>query len=136
MDAADDVRTPGGLIVPAAALEWSFARSGGPGGQHVNTASSKATLSVVTDLVIGRPAAIARLRAALGDEVRVTSQGSRSQWQNRRQCLERLIVMLDTAARPPTPARRTTRPSRGAVERRLEAKRKESDKKRGRRGDW
>jgi ribosome-associated protein len=136
MDAADDVRTPGGLIVPAAALEWSFARSGGPGGQHVNTASSKATLSVVTDLVIGRPAAIARLRAALGDEVRVTSQGSRSQWQNRRQCLERLIVMLDTAARPPTPARRPTRPSRGAVERRLEAKRKESDKKRGRRGDW
>lgn len=136
MDAADDVRTPGGLTVPAAALQWSFARSGGPGGQHVNTASSKATLSVDTDLVIGRPAAIARLRAALGAEVRVTSQGSRSQWQNRRQCLERLVVMLDTAARPPNPTRRPTRPSRGAVERRLEAKRKESDKKRGRRGDW
>lgn len=136
MDSTDDLRTPGGLVVPVTAMNWTFARSGGAGGQHVNTASSKATLIVLTELVVGRPSAVSRLRAALGDEVRVTSQGSRSQWQNRRQCLERLAETLDEAARPPAPTRRPTRPGRGAVERRLDSKRRDSEKKRGRSGDW
>lgn len=136
MEAGDDLRTPGGLVVPAAAMQWTFARAGGPGGQHVNTASSKATLVVPVASIQGRAAVLVRLRAGLGEEVRVTSQGSRSQWQNRRQCLERLAVLIDAAARPPAPTRRPTKPGRGAVERRLDTKRRESDKKRARRGDW
>lgn len=137
MDGDDDLRTPGGLVVPAHALVWSFTRSGGPGGQHVNTTSSKATLAVSTAAVAGRPSVLERLRAALGDEVRVTSQEHRSQWRNRQQCLERLAAQLDEAARPPEPPRRPTRPKRGAVERRLETKRRDSEKKQGRRAtDW
>ena len=134
MDGDDDLRTPGGLVVPAHALSWTFARSGGPGGQHVNTTSSKATLTVDIDAVAGRPAVLDRLRAALGDEVRVTSQEHRSQWRNRQQCLERVAAQLDQAARPPEPPRRPTKPKRGAVERRLETKRRDSEKKQGRRG--
>lgn len=136
MDGDDDLRTPGGLVVPAAAITWMFARSGGPGGQHVNTTSSKVTLVIATDAVAGRPASLERLRTVLGDEVRVTSQESRSQWRNRQTCLERAAEMLDDAARPPRPPRRPTRPSRGSVERRLDSKRRDSEKKRGRRGDW
>ena len=56
-----DLRTPGGLVVPAAALDWSFARSGGPGGQHVNTTSSKVTLTIAVSAVGGRVAALERL---------------------------------------------------------------------------
>ena len=115
MDGDDDLRTPGGLVVLAHALSWTFARSGGPGGQHVNTTSSKATLTVAIDAVVGRPVVVERLRAALGDEVRVTSQEHRSQWRNRQQCLERVAAQLDQAARPPEPPRRPTKPKRCAV---------------------
>ena len=135
-----DLRTPGGLVVPAAALDWSFARSGGPGGPHVNTTSSKVTLTVAVAAVMGRAAALERVHGALGDTLRVTSQTHRSQWRNRQDCLARAAALLDDAARPPDPTRRATRPTRGAVERRLDAKRRESDKKQGRRGggrdDW
>lgn len=135
-----DLRTPGGLVVPAAALDWSFARSGGPGGQHVNTTSSKVTLTIAVAAVMGRDAALERVNNALGDTLRVTSQTHRSQWRNRQDCLTRAAALLDDAARPPDPTRRATRPTRGAVERRLDAKRRESHKKQGRRGggrdDW
>lgn len=135
-----DLRTPGGLVVPAAALDWSFARSGGPGGQHVNTTSSKVTLTIAVAAVMGRAAALERVNNALGDTLRVTSQTHRSQWRNRQDCLTRAAALLDDAARPPDPTRRATRPTRGAVERRLDAKRRESHKKQGRRGgrrdDW
>jgi ribosome-associated protein len=138
--ASDELRTPGGLVVPAAALDWSFARSGGPGGQHVNTTSSKVTLTIAVAAVAGRAAALERLHDALGDTLRVTSQTHRSQWRNRQDCLTRAAALLDDAARPPDPMRRATRPTRGAVERRLDAKRRESHKKQGRRGggrdDW
>lgn len=136
MDGDDDLHTPGGLVVPAAALVWTFSRSGGPGGQHVNTTSSKVMLVIATAAVTGRPAALERLRTALGDDVRVTSQESRSQWRNRQLCLERAATMLDDAARPPRAPRRPTKPTRGANERRLDTKRRESEKKRGRQGDW
>ena len=135
-----DLRTPGGLVVPAVALDWSFARSGGPGGQHVNTTSSKVTLTIAIAAVTGRVAALERIREALGDRLRVTSQTHRSQWRNRQDCLARAAALLDDAARPPDPTRRATRPTRGAVERRLDAKRRESHKKQGRQGggrdDW
>jgi ribosome-associated protein len=129
----DDLRTPGGLTVPAAALVWTFSRSSGPGGQHVNTTSSKVMLAVATDQVTGPRARVDRLVAALGPEVRVTSQTNRSQWRNRQLCLERAAELLDEAARPPAPARRPSKPGRGAVERRLESKRREGAKKEGRR---
>ena len=130
----DDLRTPGGLSVPANSLVWSFSRSGGPGGQHVNTTSSKATLTIDTATVVGSPAASERLRATLGAELRVTNQTARSQWRNRQLCLERAAVLLDEAARPPDRPRRASRPTRGSVERRLQAKRKDSEKKQGRSG--
>lgn len=134
VDDDGDLRTPGGLVVPAHALAWSFTRASGPGGQHVNKTSSKASLVIRTDAVeCGDPEALERMQSALGADLRVNSQASRSQWRNRQQCLEQATTLLDAAAKPPDPQRRPTKPKRGAVERRLETKRRTSEKKEARR---
>ncbi len=133
----DDLSTPGGLLVPASALVWNFARSSGAGGQHVNKTSSKVTLAVETSDVVAQPAVMERLQAGLPARVRVTSEATRSQWRNRQRCLEHLGEILDAAAKPPAAKRRASRPTRGSVERRLDTKRRDSAKKQSRRGtDW
>ncbi len=137
MKASDDVHTPGGVTVPAAAMTWSFARSGGAGGQHVNTTSSKATLIVDSSLVEAGPSALRRILAAHPSTIRITRQTSKSQLKNRRLCLSQLILLLDEAAKPPAPPRRKSKPTRGAIERRLANKKKDSEKKASRRStDW
>jgi ribosome-associated protein len=99
--------------------------------------STKVTLEVDADDLRGPAAALARAVAALPDVVRVSSQTARSQWRNRQLCVERLIERIDIAAAPPAPARRATKPSRGAVERRLQEKKRRSDTKSSRRkDDW
>ncbi len=113
------------------ALSWRFSRSGGPGGQHVNTSSTRVEL--VCDLTLAgfSPALTSRLVAKLGAVVSVTVADTRSQRRNREIALERLEAQLAVAA--VVPKRRTaTRPGRGAVERRLAGKREQSQRKAGR----
>lgn len=131
-----ELLTERGLVVPAHALVWQFARSGGPGGQHVNTTSSKATLIIDLRELVGGPTLVARVLEKLGDELRVTTQEHRSQQRNREACRSKAIEIIDDAARRPPAPRRATRPTKGSVERRLDAKRRSSETKRGRRGDW
>ena len=133
MPADEELVTSRGLVVPFASLNWTFARSTGAGGQHINNTSSKATLTVTTSEITGSDLAVERVQKILPAEIRITSQKSRSQWRNRQLCMAQLREMLDTAAMPPTPPRRKSRPTRGAVERRLESKRRESQKKESRR---
>ena len=128
-----DLVTARGLVVPAAALHWSFARSGGAGGQNVNKVATRATLRVRLDAITGRPVLLERLAASLPDTITVSSQVARSQWRNRQMCQERLIEILDRAAAPPPRERRATKPSKGAVERRLTSKKKASQRKSERR---
>jgi ribosome-associated protein len=134
MDRADDLRTPGGLVVPAESLRWSFIRSGGAGGQHVNKTATKVILEVDVDAVRGPAAALDRLRHAQPDGLRVASQASRSQWRNRVDCIGRMAELLDEAARPPAVPRRASRRTAGSIERRLAAKRRAAQTKLGRRG--
>jgi ribosome-associated protein len=133
MDGDAELRTARGLVVPAGAQTWSFARAGGAGGQHVNKTSSKVTLDVDVDAVTGAEPAVARIRDAFPSGLRVTSQTTRSQWRNRQECLQRAGEMLDDAARPPGPARRRSKPTKGSVERRLASKRRDGEKKHARR---
>jgi ribosome-associated protein len=124
-----DLTTPRGLTLPAAAIDETFARGSGPGGQHRNVTAS--AVELVADLgALDGPAAD-RVRSALGDVVRVKAEDSRSQWRNRSIARDRLVELLDEAAVPVTP-RRPTRPSRRARQRRLDAKRQTSARKRDR----
>lgn len=131
MASADELVTKRGTRVPATALRWWASRSGGPGGQHANTADTQVTVEL--DLASAElPAGVVdRLRRAHGDTVRATSADSRSQYRNRKLAMKRLGELIDGAAVPPA-RRRPTRPSRAAERRRLDAKRRQSEKKRRR----
>jgi ribosome-associated protein len=128
MDEREPV-TAGGIRLDPACLSWRFSRSSGPGGQHVNTSSTRAEL--ICDLTgAGLPESLLeRLVAKLGTaDVRVISMSERSQIRNRQRALERLAERLDNAAKVER-QRRATKPSRGAKERRLEAKRQQAGRK-------
>jgi ribosome-associated protein len=124
--------TPGGIVVPEAALTWRFSRAGGPGGQHVNTSDSRAELWCETSALRGDQSVLLRVRESVGERVRVVAAQERSQWRNRRLAMERLSVRLDRAAAR-RPVRRPTRVPRAAVEQRLESKRRQSARKVARR---
>ena len=113
-------------------LTWKFTASGGPGGQHANTANTKAELrfDIEESPSLG-PRQRARLLEKLGPSVRVTSSERRSQLQNRELALERLRSILTEALAIERP-RLATKPSRSAKVKRVETKRRRSDVKRGR----
>lgn len=120
-------------VIPLAELEWRFTGSGGPGGQHANTANTRVelTFDVTSSASLG-PRQRARLLERLGPVVRVVASDERSQFRNRQLALDRLRSRL-AAALHVQPARVPTKPSAAARERRVESKRRRSDVKRGRR---
>ena len=121
--------------IPLAELEWRFTGSGGPGGQHANTANTRAEVRFsVTDSPSLGPYQRARLLERLGPVVRVAASDERSQLRNRDLALERLRQKLAEGLRVERP-RTPTRPTKGSKERRLESKRRQSEKKRLRRPD-
>src|SRR6266516_4769843 len=129
------------VIVPERELSWRFSRSSGPGGQSVNTTDSRVELSIDlrTTTALGpvqRKRALERLARRLVDGVlTVSASRRRSQLQNREAAREQLARALAAAVAPPSPARRPTRPSRRAVERRLVDKRRRAETKRLRRAN-
>ncbi len=127
------------LVIPSRDLQWRFSRASGPGGQGVNTTDSRVELilDLETCSVLG-PVRRARLLESLGSRLsdgclRVVAAEERSQWQNRQVAMARLSDLLREGLKPPPPSRKATRPGRGAVKRRLEAKKKRGDLKRQRR---
>src|SRR5258708_23397884 len=117
------------IAIPDAELDWSYARSGGPGGQNVNKVSSKAVLrwAVTTSLSLPHDV-LARFRKKFAN--RVTTEGDlvmsserfRDQDRNRQDCLEKLTALLLAVAEPPKP-RKITRPSKASKARRIAPKR-------------
>lgn len=129
----------GGVVIPERELAWRFSRAGGPGGQGVNTTDSRVQLEF--DLA-GSPSipehlrvrALARLSPRLQDgRLTVTASEHRSQLQNRHAAERRLVDVLREAMAPPPNARRATRPSRSAVDKRIKAKKSRGMTKRLRR---
>lgn len=121
--------------VPDDELELRFSRSGGPGGQHVNTSATKVELRfdvAATRALDDRQKALVRER--LGSRLTdagvlvLTSSEHRSQTRNREAVLARLAALLGEALRPARPRRRT-RPTKAARRRRREAKQRRSDVK-------
>jgi ribosome-associated protein len=114
-------------------LDWKFTASGGPGGQHANTANTRVELrfEIETSASLSEWQR-ARLLERLGPVVRVVASERRSQAQNRELALERLQSKL-AAALHVDPARRPSKPSRSAVEKRLDDKKRQSERKASRR---
>jgi ribosome-associated protein len=128
-----------GLDLPLPELEYRASRSGGPGGQHVNTSSTR--VEVWWDIA-GSPTLseeqrqrlLGRLASRLdgAGRLRLVSSGSRSQLRNREEVTERLVRLVAEALAIPK-RRKPTRPSRAAKAARLEAKRRRGATKRERR---
>lgn len=127
------LRVSSSLSIPLAELSWRFSRSGGPGGQHANTADTRAEVrfDVAGSPSLG-PRQRARLLERLGEEVRVVASDERSQARNRDLALGRLADRLADGLRMQTP-RRPTRPTRASVQRRLDDKRRRASRKKDRR---
>ena len=117
-------------------VRWRFGPSGGPGGQHANRANTRVEAELDLTSARGVDDQIrARLVRQLGATVRVVVDRHRSQVRNRERALDEIERRLQEALVEQA-VRRPTRPRRGAVERRLEAKRQRGARKAERRGDW
>lgn len=127
------------IQIPMEEFDFSYARSGGPGGQNVNKVNSKAIMrwSVMSSPSIP-PGVKLRFydayssRLTTDGELVLTSQKYRDQGRNVDDCLEKLKTMLLAVVDPPI-ERRATKPTRTSVVQRQESKKKVSEKKQGRR---
>ncbi|MDZ4675535.1 MAG: alternative ribosome rescue aminoacyl-tRNA hydrolase ArfB [Gemmatimonadota bacterium] len=127
------------LAIPRAELRYQASRSGGPGGQHVNTSSTR--IELWWDIAES-PALDEAQRARLLDRLasrldtagrlRLVSAAHRSQAQNREAVTKRLQTVIAAALKIPK-VRRATRPTRASKERRLKAKKERAATKRDRR---
>jgi len=127
------------IHIPETEYDWSYARSGGPGGQNVNKVASKAVLRWKFNESTALPEAVrTRFLARFGQRVTVegdiviASDRYRDQPRNRDDCVAKLSAMIAAVLTPPKP-RKATKPSKGSKVRRLAAKKRNATTKAGRR---
>ena len=122
-----------GVAIALAEIELRASRSSGPGGQHANVTASR--VEAVFDVEASATLSDDQrdlLQRRLGDRVTAVAQDARGQARNRELALERLRDKLAEGLRE-LPERRPTKPTRSARERRLDDKRRQSQRKRERR---
>jgi ribosome-associated protein len=133
MSERESIRVTRSVSIPRAEIELRFSRSSGPGGQHAQKSDTR--VEAVFDVEASSALTDTQKRrvvAKAGPVLRAVAQDERSQWRNRELALERLTEQLRDALRVPR-RRRPTAPSKAAVERRLDQKRRRSQTKRLRR---
>ena len=135
---SDDLRINGKVTIPAAELQWTTSRSGGPGGQHVNKTNSKVTLewnvdtsSAISDTKKARIKSRLAKRITSEGLLKVSASGSRSQKANLEDARERMADMIREAMKV-AKRRKKTKPSKRAKRKRVENKRRRGDLKKSR----
>lgn len=132
------------IEIPDQELEFTYARSSGPGGQNVNKTNSKAVLTwniEESEFISG--AVKERFYNAFGNrisesgEIVIASDETRDRMQNQQRCIDKLIEMLESVWVAPK-IRKPTKPTRSSQRRRVDTKRQRSDTKsgRGKVRDW
>ena len=123
------------VFVPETAVRFAYSRSSGPGGQNVNKLNTKAEVWVPLDAIRGlAPDAMQRLISLAGkritkeNELHISAETARTQEGNRSFVMDKLRELVVQAKHRPKP-RKTTKPSKGAKRRRLEAKRHRGETK-------
>jgi len=131
--AGESIRVTRSVSIPRSEIELRFSRSSGPGGQHAQRTETRveALFDVEASAALSE-AQKRRVTARAGPVLRAIAQDERSQWRNRELAVERLVAALREALRVRR-RRVPTKPSAAAKRRRLEAKRRQSDRKRLRR---
>ena len=127
--------------VPERAVQVRAVRASGPGGQNVNKVATKVDVRVDLDAIEGLPAAararlatLCRHRLDADGRLMVSSQAERNQARNLEDALDRVRALVAAALREPR-ARKASRPSAGARERRIESKKRRGALKRERARD-
>ena len=133
MDKSESIRVTRTVAVPPGEIQLRTSRSSGPGGQHAQ--KSETRVEAIFDVEASPSLSEAqkrRVRTKAGPTLRAVAQDERSRLRNRTLAIERVVAQLRTALRVER-ARRPTKPSAAAVERRLEGKRRRGAVKRLRR---
>lgn len=135
------VRVTKSVSIPEHELQFKFSRSGGPGGQNVNTRDTKVEVifDVTTSPSFGprqRDRALRKLQSRLDAEgkLHIVASDERTQGRNRELAVQRLKSTLAEALAPDPPRRKPTRPGKAAVDRRIAAKKARGRLKRQRSG--
>ena len=126
------IQVAGNICIVEKDIQKRFIRASGPGGQHVNKASTAVQIrydvrqaSTLPEDVKKRALVLAGKQATVNGEIVIEAQRFRSQEQNFKDAVNRLVRIIRSASEKPK-TRRKTRPTKASATRRLDTKRKHS----------